>query len=263
MSNPTPQDTAQPQSSALGAYSLAEILSQPQCWADCLRRLESGEMVREIGRRFGNSPEWVFIGCGSSYYIALAAAASWIATTGTRARAVPASELLLFPDLAFNGAKEFVPVLISRSGRTSEVVRAAQLLNEKQIPSLAVSCATQQKLERIATVSILLPEADEQSTVMTRSFTSMLLCLQYSAAALAGNDNVAQSLKALPSAAEKILQDLLIRVREFANHNFFSDYVCLGQGPYYGLACESALKVMESVRSLSTLLNSGTVPSRL
>jgi glucosamine--fructose-6-phosphate aminotransferase (isomerizing) len=244
LSNLTPQHGAQPQSSALGAHSLAEILSQPRCWADCLKRLESGE-VREIAKRFGNSPEWVFIGCGSSYYIALAAAASWIAITGTRARAVPASELLLFPDLAFNGAKEFVPVLISRSGQTSEIVRAAQLLNQKQIPSLAISCATQQKLEKIATVSILLPEADEQSTVMTRSFTSMLLSLQYLAAALAGNENFTQNLKALPSAAEKILQDLLIRVREFANHNFFSDYVCLGQGPYYGLACESALKVME------------------
>jgi len=40
-----------------------------------LKRLESGE-VREIAKRFGNSPEWVFIGCGSSYYIALAAAAT-------------------------------------------------------------------------------------------------------------------------------------------------------------------------------------------
>src|SRR5690242_9080704 len=103
-------------------------------------------MAREIAKRFGNSPEWVFIGCGSSYYIALAAAATWRAITGARARAVPTSELLLFPDLAFNGAKDFVPVLISRSGRTSEIVRAAQLLNEKQIPSLAISCATQQKL---------------------------------------------------------------------------------------------------------------------
>jgi len=60
----------------LGAHSLAQILSQPRCWADCFKRLESGEMAREIAKRFGNSPEWVFIGCGSSYYIALAAAAT-------------------------------------------------------------------------------------------------------------------------------------------------------------------------------------------
>jgi len=249
VSNLTPTDGAQPESSVLGAHSLAEILSQPRCWVDCLKRLESEDTAREIDKRFGNSPEWIFIGCGSSYYIALAAAASWTAITGTRARALPASELLLCPDLTFNGTKEFVPVLISRSGQTSEVLRAARLLKDKQIPSLAVSCASKQKLERMATVSILLPEADEQSTVMTRSFTSMLLTLQYLAASLAGNHNILQNLKALPSAAAKILQNLPIRVREFVNHNLLSDFVCLGQGPYYGLACESALKVMEMSRT--------------
>jgi glucosamine--fructose-6-phosphate aminotransferase (isomerizing) len=246
LSNLTPTDGGtQKQSSALGVYTLAEILSQPRSWADSLKQVEGGGIIRKIGKRFGNTPEWIFVGCGSSYYVALAAAASWTAITGTSARAVPASELLLFPDLAFNGAKEFVPVLISRSGQTSEVLRAAELFEKREIPSVAVSCATNQKLETVATVSILLPAADEQSTVMTRSFTSMLLALQYVAASLAGNRDLLEALQALPGAAQKALQDLPIRMREFVNRHLFSDYVCLGQGPYYGLACESSLKVME------------------
>jgi glutamine---fructose-6-phosphate transaminase (isomerizing) len=233
----------------LGAYSLAEILSQPKCWANCLRRLESSDTIREIGKRFSNSPEWIFVGCGSSYYVAQAAAASWSSITGTRARAFPASELLLFPDLIFSGMKEVVPVLISRSGQTSEVLRVAQLLQEKQTPSLAVSCATGEKLETMASVSILLPDADEQSTVMTRSFTSMLLALKYLAATLAGSTTLLGNFRTLPSVAEKVLPDLPDKVRKFVDHNSFSDYVCLGQGPYYGLACESALKVMEMSRT--------------
>jgi glucosamine--fructose-6-phosphate aminotransferase (isomerizing) len=221
------------------------MLSQPKCWADCLKRLESGQTIREIAKRFGKSPEWIFVGCGSSYYIAQVAAASWTEITRIRARAIPASELLLFPDLAFSSMKEFVPVLISRSGQTSEVLRVAQLFNDKQIPSIAVSCATGEKLETMASASILLPEADEQSTVMTRSFTSMVLALQYLAATLAGNTTLLQNFRILPSVAEKMLPDLPDRVRELVDHNPFCDYVCLGQGPYYGLACESALKVME------------------
>lgn len=235
----------QPQFSGLGKHSLAEIISQPKCWADCLRRLESGSTIPEIAERFGGSPEWVFVGCGSSYYIALSAAASWTAITGVRARAVPASELLLFPDLAFAGMKSFVPVLISRSGQTSEVLRVAQLLNDKRIPSIAISCTTGQKLEKMATASILLPEADEQSTVMTRSFTSMLLALQYLAAKVGGNNRLVEDFRALPAVAQKTLNDLPNRIRGFIDGNSFSDYVCLGQGPYYGLACESALKVTE------------------
>jgi glutamine---fructose-6-phosphate transaminase (isomerizing) len=245
LSSSSATDPTQPIASALGAYSLAEIISQPRCWAECLGRIESDQTVREIARRFGNSPEWVFIGCGSSYYIALAAAASWTAITGTRARAIPASELLLFTDLALNSAKEFVPVLISRSGQTSEVLRAARLLNDRKIPSVAISCAPKQKLEEMATLSIVLSAADEQSTVMTRSFTSMLLSLQFLAATIAGKSDFLRGLRALPASGETVLQHLPVRVREFVNDNSFADYVCLGQGPYYGLACESALKVME------------------
>ncbi|MBV8475329.1 MAG: SIS domain-containing protein [Acidobacteria bacterium] len=247
MSNPTSKYGEQPQAS--GAHSLAEILSQPRCWADCLQLLESQGTVREISRCFKSAREWIFVGCGSSYYIALAAAASWTLITGTRARALPASELLLFPELAFDGATAFVPVLISRSGQTSEVLRAARFLKEKQIAFVAISCAPGQTLETMAGVSLVLPEADEQSTVMTRSFTSMLLALQYLAAALAGNGGLLKGFQALPAAAEKVLQDLPIKVREFVHRNFFEDYVCLGQGPYFGLACESALKVMEMSRT--------------
>ncbi|HZQ21043.1 MAG TPA: SIS domain-containing protein [Terriglobales bacterium] len=249
MSNSKSRDGSQPQSSTLGAYTLAEILSQPRCWADCLKRIASEAALDEIKSRFASSPEWVFIGCGSSYYIALAAAASWTAITGTRARALPASEILLFPDLALGGTKDFVPVLISRSGRTTEVLRAAQLLNEKRIPTLAISCAPNQKLESMATVAIVLPEADEQSTVMTRSFTSMLLCLQYLAASLGGKDNLLEGFRAVPAVGERLMQELPIRVHEFVSHTPFSDYVCLGQGPYFGLACESSLKVMEMSRT--------------
>ena len=236
---------ASQQASAPGAYSLAEILSQPQCWRNCLKELQADPVIGEIIDRFANAPEWIFIGCGSSYYIALSAAASWSAITGVRARAIPASELLLFPDLVLAGVGEFVPVLISRSGHTSEVLRAAQLLNQKHIRSIAISCAPKQQLEELATVSILLPAADEQSTVMTRAFTSMLLGLQYLAASLAKDRQFVDALQALPKVAENALQDVPGRIREFANLNKFSDYVCLGQGPYYGLACESALKLTE------------------
>lgn len=233
------------QASSPGAYSLAEILSQPQCWSQCLKELESGSAIREIGRRFGNSLEWLFIGCGSSYYVALAAAASWSAVTGTRARAVPASELLLFPDLVLAGMSDFAPVLISRSGHTSEVLRAAEFLQRKNIPAIAISCAPKQKLEELASAAIVLPAADEQSTVMTRSVTSMLLSVQYLAASITGSTDFLRSLAALPAIAENALQNLPARVREFVNQNRFADYVCLGQGPYYGLACEVALKLTE------------------
>ncbi len=228
-----------------GAYSLAEIISQPQCWADCLRQLEDSKVVPEICNRFGDQSEWLFIGCGSSYYIALAAAATWSRITGKRAHAIPASELLLFPQLTISGVREFVPVLISRSGRTSEVLQAAELLRETGVEAMAISCASGQELEQLAATTIILSPADEQSTVMTRSFTSMLLALQYLAGIVSGSKNFLQSLQALPAAAERVMKRLPQQARNFVAAKRFADYVCLGQGPYYGLACENGLKLTE------------------
>jgi glutamine---fructose-6-phosphate transaminase (isomerizing) len=202
-------------------------------------------VLDEIRNQFGNRQEWLFVGCGSSYYIALSAAATWTAVTGKRASAVPASELVLFPNLTLTESRNLVPVLISRSGRTSEVLQAAELLKQKGISAIAVSCATGEKLEQLAACTILLPHADEQSTVMTRSFTSMLLALQFLAGKVSGNNAFVDALKALSGTAERVIKMLPQQVRNFVDAKRFTDYVCLGQGPFYGIACEGALKVTE------------------
>ena len=161
-----------------GAYSLDEILSQPQCWSASLEDLGHDRKLHSVAKRFARATEWLFIGCGSSYYVALSAAATMRRLTGLRSRALPASEILLYPDVFPTGAENCVPVLISRSGQTSEVIAAAEALKTRGIPTLAITCASGQPLEEFASETILLSRADEKSTVMTRSFSSMLLTLQ-------------------------------------------------------------------------------------
>jgi len=229
-----------------GADSLTEILSQPQFWGRCLEGLEREGSLAHIRQPFHSASQWLFIGCGSSYYVALAAAAAWSRITGMRARAIPASELLLFPDLALADSEDLAAVVISRSGRTSEAVEAARLLErEKNIRVLAVTGTPDQPLEQIATATLPLLPCDEQSTVMTRSFTSMLLGLQYLAACQADDSSLRQSLGKLPGLTQPAMDSLHPRVRDFVGARQFADYVCLGQGPFFGLACETALKITE------------------
>ncbi len=229
-----------------GSYSQAEILSQPQFWGRCLEALQREGSLANIRQLFRSPSEWLFVGCGSSYYIAQSAAASWSSITGMRARAIPASELLLFPEIVLAGSENIAAAVISRSGRTSEAVRAARLLeHEKNIRVLAVTGTPDQPLQQIATATLPLLPCDEQSTVMTRSFTSMLIGLQYLAACQADNASLMNSLSRLPGLAQKAMDSLHPRVREFAGARPYADYVCLGQGPFYGLACETALKVNE------------------
>ena len=227
-----------------GAHSLAEILSQPECWKRCLDELDRSKKLEAVRERFTGT-EWLFIGCGSSYYVALSAASTMTMLTGQRARAIPASEILFGPEFVLSSSSQLVPVLISRSGRTSEVLRAAELLKSRRVPTLAITCATQEALEGLATATIVLPAADEKSTVMTRSFSSMLLALQQLAATVAGDSKSSESLRELPAAAAPVLQPVVGKIRKFVEDHDFADYVYLAQGALYGLACEGALKVME------------------
>ena len=230
----------------IGTRTRSEILSQPRCWRECFQALDEPGQLQRVGEGWSPPPEWLFIGCGSSYYVALAAAASWTALTGQPARAVPASELLLFPALTLHASRPAQPVLISRSGHTSEVLKAAEWLELQQnLRTLAISCATHQPLEEICALTLHLLPADEQSLVMTRSFTSMLLGLQALAAERSGLRAWAEALRQLPDETQPWVETLAGRLEEFVRAREFADYVFLGQGPLFGIASEGMLKVKE------------------
>jgi glutamine---fructose-6-phosphate transaminase (isomerizing) len=233
-------------SDQLGALTLAEILSQPACWRECLAILDDRDWVGELRRDFRPDSGWSMVGCGSSYYVALVAAASWRALTGERAQAFPASEVLLFPELAAPASAGRQPVLISRSGHTSEVLKAAEFFKkERGLDPIAVSCVAGQPLEALTDLTIVLAPADEKSMVMTRSFSSMVLALQYLAAGWVGNKVFQDALKKLADPVERLLEWLPARLGEFVRAHEFEDYVFLGQGPFFGIASESMLKVTE------------------
>jgi len=237
LSNPSRPDSP-------GANSLAEILSQPQCWIANLDEFSRKGTLEAVAARFPQGSEWIFIGCGSSYYVALSAAATMSRLTKLRARALPASEVLLYPDLAL-GEGRCVPVLISRSGMTSEVTAAAEMLKGRGVPTLAITCADGQLLQELASETIVLSKVDEKSTVMTRSFSTMLLALQALSAVIAGDSLFLSVLSTMARNAASTLQALPEKLRDFVFNHEFDDYVYLGQGPFYGLACEGGLKVTE------------------
>lgn len=229
---------------ANGAQTEAEILGQPACWEASLDWLDRSGKLDELARQFAGIEEWVFIGCGSSYYAALSAASTMATLTGMRAYALPASEPLLFPQ-QIRAGRGIAAVLISRSGRTSEVLRVAEQLSQRGIPTLGIGCTPHQALEKLATSAMVLSAADEQSTVMTRSFTSMLIALQALAASIGKKGDFALGQRGIAATAKEVMRTLPERIRKFVRSNAFDDYVFLAQGTLYGIACESALKLTE------------------
>ncbi len=239
-----------------GQHTLREILSQPGCWNTCLEKLATSAELRAAIQMARPGAEWIFVGCGTSYYLAQAAASSFNHLE-LPARAVPASDLLLYPDLTLHAGRDYVPVVISRSGLTSEAVRAAQMLEKvHNLRTIAITCADGQPLEASCSVTLKLLDADEQSTVMTRSFTSMLLGLQYAGAIVSGNNVFRRALLELAPQVEPLLKDIPQGMRLFAESRSFSDFVFLAQGPLFGIASECMLKVTESSCSYAQVFHS-------
>ncbi len=160
--------------------------------------------------------------------------------------------MLLFPKIVKAEGPEIQAVVISRSGKTSEAVRAAKVLRrDLKVPTIGITCAEGSELEKTCETTIVLRVADEQSTVMTRSFTSMLIALQYLAARHIDNTLfIADVRKMAEQFAPRILS-ISEQMGEFVRTHTFVDYVFLGQGAFHGLAREAALKTMEMSCSYS------------
>src|SRR3981081_130017 len=226
-----------------GQHTLSEIFSQPQCWKTCLAQLAASAELRAAIQLARPGAKWIFVGCGTSYYLAQAAASTFNYLK-LPARAVPASDLLLYPALTLHAGRDYIPVVISRSGLTSEAVRAAQMLEkDHNLRTLAITWADVQPLEAACSVTLKLLDADEQSMVMTRSFTSMLLGLQYLVTQVAGRSDLAEGLMKLPEETALVLRDLPQRLHSFVEARSFVDCVFLAQGPLFGIASECMLKV--------------------
>ena len=249
--------TAGKRQTSPASHTLAEILSQPLIWNETGRQLRESGALDRLAATFSPRSPWLFVGCGSSYYLSRLIAALWTRHFYIPATGIPASELLFAPEETLRriGAEQIV--LMSRSGETTEVLRAAELLQAyKTVQTLGVTCNPQSQLEAFCTHTFKLPWADEKSTVMTRSFTAILLAFQRLGLQFVGDPMLSSALDQLPQRGQAWLDEHARKIQEFVAKHKFDDYVFLGQGAHYWLAQEAGLKVTELSASYAQVYHS-------
>jgi glucosamine--fructose-6-phosphate aminotransferase (isomerizing) len=244
--NVRPARSSSATSEAAGQQTIQEILSQPATWLETARQFQQNGKLAEILENFAANEPCLFVACGSSYYLSRTIAAQWSALLKTRCTAVPASELLFAPREVMQRTGTRQVVLVSRSGKTTEVLRAAEWLKANAgVRTLGVTCSENSALAETCTHLLKLPWADEKSMVMTRSFTSILLLFEKLGATLAGEASLAAPLERLPEKTTRWLAANADKIRAFGTKKEFAGYVFLGQGAHYWLAQEAALKLTE------------------
>jgi len=191
----------------------------------------------------------LFTGCGTSFYLAIAAARYYQSATGEVAVAVPASELFLHTNTHILSNKKYNIIGISRSGTTSEIIMALEHLNgSENIRTMAVTCNGDTPMAEVANEVIALNDISEKSVVMTQSFSNMLYALQLYAAKISQRVELMNQLEKIPALVTTALgngEQLKQVTEDLAKKRF----IFLGSGAYNGLAKEATLKLKEMTQT--------------
>lgn len=147
----------------VGTFVDAEIQSQPDAWRAAAEIAQAhAEALPAPGERVA------FVGCGTSWFIAMSAA--------RRREACGLGESDAFAASEFPHRRAYDRVIaISRSGTTTEVV---DLLADLRPPSTLVTAVDESPAADFADHALRLTFADERSVVQTRFATSVLALLR-------------------------------------------------------------------------------------
>ncbi|MFJ9909678.1 SIS domain-containing protein [Streptomyces sp. NPDC101152] len=196
-----------------------ELSSQPECWIRA-----AAEAERHVGALPAPGERVAIVGCGTSYFMAQAAAALREGAGQGETDAFAASE--------FPPARSYDRVVaLTRSGTTTEVLELLGRLKGRT-PTTAITADPRTPVMQAADEVVVLDFADERSVVQTRFATSALTLLR-ARLGLHTDVVVADARTALATPLPEGLVDC-------------AQFTFLGRGWTVGLASEAGLKMREA-----------------
>lgn len=220
-------------------HTYNEIKTQTEAWSQAI------DVARRTTLPNANDYQQViFTGCGSTYYLAIAAAALYQELTGCAARGVPAGELLLNPQTILTHQKTLL-VAVSRSGTTSETLKAVENFKAEMPGDVIAITNYDASLPRLADKSIVIDKGQEKSVAQTRSFASMYVAASVLCARMAGSADLVEEVARLPELGNLLIGNYETLAKTRGENLDFDRFYFLGSGVRYGLACEVNLKMKE------------------
>ena len=189
--------------------------------------------------------ELIFTGCGTSLYLAQAAAHAFATCTKIPAKGMCCSELYYFPETYVGKGKKVLVLPITRKSYTTEVRMAIDKVRHfPGVKTLAITCDPDS--EKYNDYVLLSPETAEDSVIMTRSFTSMVYLAVVLAFYAGGKREKIGAMSNYRQESEEFLKatDQLAK-QIVAEHPELNLYITLGQGINYGIANECMNKMKE------------------
>lgn len=222
-------------------YTYNEIKTQTTAWQQALDVVKASPTPQA-----GDYDLVIFTGCGSTYYLSLAAAALYVELTGRSAQAISGGELLLNPQTVIpQTSMRYLLVAISRSGTTTETVRAVEKFKNEKRGDVVVITNYNETLSSMADFNFVIDKGQEESVAQTRSFASMYVAVTALCAKMAGRGDLAAAMERLPEVGNSVIGKYEAWAKRIGENLAFDRFYFLGSGIRYGLASEANLKMKE------------------
>lgn len=225
------------------ALTYGEVYQQPESFAAINETL--GDIFAVLDQVFAEEyDELIFTGCGTSLYLAQAAAHAFSTYNAIPAKGMCCSELYYYPETYVKDRKVLV-LPITRKSYTTEVRMAIDKVREyPNVKTLAITCDKDSEIYN--DYVILSPDTAEDSVIMTRSFTSMVYLATIMAMYIGGKkEEIDQMANYAESAKDALVKMDALAKKVMEEHAHLNLYITLGQGIYYGVANECMNKMKE------------------
>jgi len=215
--------------------ALRETIESTLKQAEDIKQVFGGKVRRKLGSVF-------LIGCGTSYYAAIAGKHAIGAFAGIPSVASPASE---FRDFEMRKRGNIV-VAISQSGETGDVLTAVKQAIRDGCVTLAVTNEAKSTLAEICETTILTRAGKELAVPMTKTYTALLAGLFGIGVTLGQKEQVISELQKIPEIVKETIKTSEVKVRKISEELKDKERIfLLGRGPNYATALEASLKLKE------------------
>ena len=195
---------------------------------------------------FKTSNKFVFVGCGSGYSNAKSFAMICNMSTGMPAMALAAGDILLHTERYKKSISGAAVVFISRSGRTSELIKAlnAMKVNGFNIKTASFVCADDTPLGEKSDLVLSTPWAFDESVCQTRCVTNAYYMAAYITAKITGDNSVLKDLNQIITEGSAYIEKAENLAKNYATKSW-THAVVLADAELEGIAEEGALVFKE------------------
>ncbi len=229
-------------------FMLKEIHEQPRVVRDTLVGYcqEAEPIVDLEWMRDAGIEAMLILACGTSYNAGLVGKYIFEELLRIPVRVELASEFNYYPQTL----AKTMAIVITQSGETADVLRAARRLQEGGCRVLAITNVVGSTVSRLADQTIFTNAGPEISVASTKSFMAQLvllywLVMSYSRADVKRLADMLMEIRQLPNKIQRVL-DNKPRIKKCGKYlSHYQNVFFIGRGINYPIALEGALKLKE------------------